>query len=214
MYTQFVDSMSTRYPTLTALADFLKRGSQNPVHASSIRILDIDKNGAANQTRDMTLDELLYHLNNCATSEQVSGVVVLLEDPGPVYMEKLGVALDINPLFFGGHVVTAHEPVEKQTPPPIYAMFPSQIISQDFIHIHYQKVVDLGEERQLRGTPYKLIMPGNIPREVRQVQALSGRQLALVRTCTAVLFKRLSHSTWVCITLSTTYILLEWSGKC
>jgi hypothetical protein len=128
-YKQFVHSMSTRYPTLTALAGFLERDSQNLVHASSIRIVDIDKNGAANQTRDMTLDELLYHIKNHATSEQASGVVILLEDPGPIYMETLGAALDINPLFFGGHVVTAYEDVEKRPPPPIMAMFPSQIVS-------------------------------------------------------------------------------------
>jgi len=204
-YSKFVDSMSARYPTLTALARFLKPGSQNPVHASSIRAIDIDRNGAANQTRDMKLAELLHHIKNHATSQQASGVVVLLEDPGPVDIEKLGVALDINPLFFGGHVATAYEDVEKQPPPPIMTMFPSHGATQDFIHIHCQKVVDLGEERLFRGTPYKLIVPGNIPRQVRLMQALSGRQLGLLRMCTSVLFKRLSHNTWIGMSLSTTY---------
>jgi hypothetical protein len=153
----------------------------------------------------MTLDELLYHIKNHATSQLASGMVVLLEDPGPVEMEKLGVALDINPLFFGGHVATAHEDLEKQPPPPVMTMFPSQVATQDFIHIHYQKVLDLGEERLLHDMPYKLTIPGNIPRQVRRMQALSGRQLGLLRTCTSVFFKRLSHNTWIGMTLSNTY---------
>jgi hypothetical protein len=200
-YAKFVDSLSARYPTLTALAGFLKPGSQNPVHTSSIRVVDLDRNGAADWTRDMTLAELLHHIKNHAISQQASGVVILLEDPGPVDVEKLGASLDINPLFFGGHVATAYEGVEKQ-PPPIMTMFPSQAATQDFIHIHYQKVVDLGKQRLPRDTPYKLIVPGNIPRQVRRMQALSGRQLGLLRTCTSVLLKRFSHGTWICMTLS------------
>ena len=143
-YAKFVDSLSARYPTLTALVGFLKLGSQNPVHTSSIRVIGLDRNGATDWTRDMTLAELLHHVKNHAISQQASGAVILLEDPGPVDMEKLGAALGINPLFFGAHVATAYEDVEKQPPPPIMTIFPSQAATQDFIHIHSQKVVDLG----------------------------------------------------------------------
>ena len=162
-YTEFVDFLSARYPTLTALARFLRTGPQNPAYESLIRVISVDRNGAADGARDVTLAELLYHIKDQATCQQASGTVVLLEDPSPAHVEKLGAALDINPLFFAGHVATGYEDVEKQPPTPIMTMFPSQGAAQDFIHIHYQKVLDLGDERDLQGTPYKLAVPGNIP---------------------------------------------------
>lgn len=196
-YIDFVDSLSARYPTLTALAGFLRSGA-NPAYTSRIRVVHVDNNSIADQTRDLKLAELLSRLNDYITFPQLGGMVVLLEDPGPDEIEKLGSALDIDPIFFCGHVATAYKDVEKEPPPPIMTMFPSQASSQEFVHIHCQKVLDLGVERLLAGTTYTLVLPGNCPRQVRLMQPLSGRQLALLRTCTSVLRKRLGENTWVC----------------
>lgn len=196
-YTEYVTALSDRYPTLTSLARFLREGSQNSVYPSGIQATNIHENGAVDQTRDITLAGLLDHIKYHATQPQTSGVVILLEDPGPVDMAKLGAALDINPLFFSGHVATEYGDVEKRPPPPIMTMFPSQVATENFIHIHFQKVIDLGEILP-RGTPYKLIVPGNIPRHIRRMQTLSGRQLGLLRTCTSVYLKKLNDKTWVC----------------
>lgn len=93
------------------------------------------------------------------TESKDEGLVILLEDPSASFVKTLGSLLDINPLFFDGHIATFYEPIEKRPLPPETTMFPSQVASQNFIHLHSQRVINLGDSAALLSHPSKFIMP-------------------------------------------------------
>ncbi|OTB08926.1 hypothetical protein M426DRAFT_18323 [Hypoxylon sp. CI-4A] len=124
------------------------------------------------------------------------GRVFIVEDPDPLTVELLGATLDIDPVFFADHIVTKYDEIETSPAPPSVALAPSQIISEsERLNIHYQQIVDLGAEETFRGCPWSLGTVANVPRSVRRLQPLSGRQLGLARGCCSVLVK-LVNGVW------------------
>jgi hypothetical protein len=58
-------------------------------------------------------------------------------------------------------------------------------------------VLDLGSADAFQSSPYSLKSESNIPRNVRRLPPLSGRQLALARACCSITVKRFKD-TWIC----------------
>jgi hypothetical protein len=199
-YAAYVRTLVPRYPSLTVLAEYLDNRPRT-TSKTSISTLSILKNGVVDALSSNDVDDVIFHLKSHSLESQKTavGLTILLEDPSAIYMERLGVALDINPLFFAGHIATFYEPIEKRPLPPVRCMHPSQVATQNFMHLHSQRVLDLGDSRQAHGCfAHKLIMPGNIPRNVRQTQSLSGRLIGILRACTSILFKEFHDRKWVC----------------
>jgi len=204
-YADFVDSIIHRHPCLTSLAGFPRLPPSRPVFATRMHCVEFPKNrfepieggGIADVSTyfrriDAFLDPSVQQSSNS------SGLVILVEDPGPCEMGSLGAMLDTNPLFFGGHLASSFERVERGTQSPFTASFLSQLATQEFINIHFKRVLDLRDEESFRGFAARLIMPGNIPRKARLTQALSGRQIGILGACVSVLRNRLSGGRWVC----------------
>ncbi|KAM7182567.1 hypothetical protein V8F33_014213, partial [Rhypophila sp. PSN 637] len=112
----------------------------------------------------------------------------------------LGEILDVDPIFFAGHVTTDFKDIEKAPAPPSLALFPSQIAERGYLHLHYQQVLDLGSADAFKFSSYSLKTESNIPRNVRRLPHLSDRQLALARACCSVLVKKV-NSSWICLVL-------------
>ncbi|KAF2806876.1 uncharacterized protein BDZ99DRAFT_448471 [Mytilinidion resinicola] len=109
----------------------------------------------------------------------------MIEDIQPSHIEYLGERLSIDPVFFAGYLGTDYRAVE-QHPLPLWATsLPSESATQEFCHLHYQRVVKL--ERSLKTPPETtlLVSATNVPRAVKRLTPLSGVDVALARTCTS-----------------------------
>ncbi|KAM7210042.1 hypothetical protein V8F06_014574 [Rhypophila decipiens] len=194
-YRDFIRSRCQTNPCVTGLAEHLGGG---PGTASTIVALDYPQSGnldpSLHTITEANLAELIY-----ATSP-IHGRVLLVENIRPHLISLLGEILDIDPVFFAGHITTDFKDIEKAPLPPSLALFPSQISERGYLHIHYQQVLDLGSADPFRSSSYSLKSDSNIPRNVRRLPHLSGRQLALARACCSILVKKIKGS-WICLIL-------------
>ncbi|RAH47403.1 uncharacterized protein BO95DRAFT_441227 [Aspergillus brunneoviolaceus CBS 621.78] len=192
--------MAARNPSLEALSNFLLRPSPAFFRStvSYIKIIPERVLADAGPFHQITCTELVQKVSEL---EATSGLVAIIENLRPEDVETLGSAWDIDPFFFCGHIASSYQVVEDGPPPPLMALPPSRIASQEYFNLHYQKVLDLGAESILTHLPYKLGLPANIPRIVRRLPGLSGRAIGLVRSCCSVLKKRMPGGIWICLIL-------------
>ncbi|KAK4189474.1 hypothetical protein QBC35DRAFT_430671 [Podospora australis] len=191
-YRDFVQSQCQSNPCVTGLAEYLGCGSGT---ASTIVTLDYPRPAPSPLTiTEANLAKLIY-----ATST-IHGRILLVENIRPHLISLLGEILDIDPVFFAGHITTDFKDIEIAPPPPSLALFPSQIAERGYLHIHYQQVLDLGSADLFRSSSYSLKSDSNVPRNIRRLPHLSGRQLALARACCSILVKKINGS-WICLIL-------------
>lgn len=126
---------------------------------------------------------------------QTFGRILLIENLRPDVISCLGKHLRVDPIFFAEYITTEFQGIEKAPPPPSLAFCPSQIIERGHVNIHYQQVIDLGNTGCCKNPEYDLYAEHNVPRKIRRLPHLSGRQLALSRACCSVLVKRRGE-TW------------------
>ena len=82
--------------------------------------------------------------------ESSFGKIILIEDIQPQLISYLGETLGIDTLFFSGHSLTEFRNIETGPLPPSLASLPSQIAERGYLHIHYRRVMDLGNEEDFR----------------------------------------------------------------
>ncbi|KAJ5170292.1 uncharacterized protein N7500_003075 [Penicillium coprophilum] len=128
------------------------------------------KTDGIGQSQEISTNGLVA-LVNSGLSKNILAVV---ENIHPTDIETLGSYFDIDPFFFCGHIASSYEDIEKTHSPPLLALPPSRLISRAFVNIHYQKVLDLGDESVLGPTSYHLALSANVPRRVRRLPVLSG----------------------------------------
>ncbi|KAK0706120.1 hypothetical protein B0T26DRAFT_655760 [Lasiosphaeria miniovina] len=194
-YRHFIQSRCQTNPCIIGLAEHVGCGSGA---ASTIVTLDYPQSGPPAPSpltiAEANLAELIY-----ATST-IHGRILIVENIRPHLISLLGEILDIDPIFFAGHITTDFKDIEKAPPPPSLALFPSQIAERGYLHLHYQQVLDLGSIDPFRSSSYSLKSDSNIPRNIRRLPHLSERQLALARACCSVLVKKIKGS-WICLIL-------------
>jgi hypothetical protein len=197
-YNSYVEWATRRHPSLTALSDFLNHDHLQKESDTVTLCLQI----SSSQTtcEKITPKDILDKIRTHKTSSHLDspGLVILVENIHRQGVEALGRELDINPFFFGSHVATTYEDVAKTPLPPLAALPPSQIVAQDFVHVHYQRVLDLGDESQFKNAPRKFEIASNVPRSMRRTQALSGREIGIARACTSIYRKKLDNGRWIC----------------
>ncbi|KAK3901711.1 hypothetical protein C8A05DRAFT_44695 [Staphylotrichum tortipilum] len=194
-YRDFVQSRCQTNPCVTGLAEYLRRG---PGAASTIVTLDYPRSGQSAPNPQTVAEADLTKLIDATST--TAGQVLLVENIQPHLISLLGEILDVDPIFFAGHVTTEFQDIEKAPPPPSLALFPSQIAEKAYLHLHYQQVLDLGRADAFKFSSYSLKSDSNVPRNVRRLPRLSGRQLALARACCSILVKKIDCS-WICLVL-------------
>lgn len=192
-YRDFVRSQCPRNPCISGLAQYLDSAPRG--HPSIIYTIDYPKNEPSTPKPRAVPEKDLAQLLHSTSS--IHGRILLVENIGCHLITLLGEMLDVEPLFFAGHVSTDLQDFEKAPPPPSLALFPSQIAERGHLHLHYQQVLDLHSADAFQDAPYNLRTDSNVPRNARRLPALSGRQLALARACCSVLAKKLQGS-WIC----------------
>lgn len=189
----FADSVrrrSLQNPCLGALLQHMKCA---PKVDSTIQLLEYAADGQVPPRLDQFDQRGLPLLFE--SPHQATGRVLLIENLRPDVINYLGEHLDVDPLFFADYVNTDFQGIDKAPPPPSLAFCPSQIVERGHVHIHYQQVIDLGNPGYHTNSEYGLHTEHNVPRNIRQLPPLSGRQLALSRACCSILVKILDD-TW------------------
>lgn len=191
-YADFVRRQSIQNPCLSGLATHMK---QIPKVDSTIRLIEYDFDGTVPSNSAQLDQKELPRLFEDAEQTRAVGRVLLIENLRPDVISCLGEHLDLDPMFFADHITTNFQGIEQAPPPPALAFCPSQIVQRSHVHIHFQQVIDLGYTGYHKNPEYVLHMARNIPRNIRRLPHLSGRQLALSRACCSILVKR-HGGTW------------------
>lgn len=189
LYSDVIRLRSQANPCVSGLVEHMKIA---PRSASTVVLLEYPlSSNLPSSPVGITKTELPRLLH---TTSPATGRVIFIENIGPDLISYLGQSLEVDPLFFAGHVSTDFQDFEKAPLPPSLALLPSQIAERGYLHIHYQQVIDLGSAEQFRDTAYALRTDSNVPRNARRVPHLSGRQLAITRGCCSIFLKKLKDS--------------------
>lgn len=192
-YGDYVSNMAFRNPSLKGLSDFLGRQPRTICNSIVSRI-EVGKTGGVGPPQKISTTELMAQVNSGVTKN----IVAVVENIHAEDIEVLGSCLDIDPFFFCGHITSSYRDIENTPPPPLLALPPSRTTSQAFFNIHYQKVLDLGDESALLHAPYDLVLSSNVTRSVRRLPALSGRSIGFLRACSSVIKQNLPNDLWIC----------------
>lgn len=196
-YKEFIRSRAQANPCINDLANVVNRP---PTSSSTIVLLEYSATHdppSSPAKRDLIEADLSTLLQNSKAPPSVSGRILLVENIDSRTVELLGQYLDVDPIFFASHITTNFQGIDKAPLNPSLAFFPSQIAERGHLHIHYQQVVDLGSRHGFEDTTYLFQTNANVPRNTRRLPPLSGRQLALARSCCSVLLKKIGLI-WYC----------------
>ncbi|KAJ3542248.1 hypothetical protein NM208_g4203 [Fusarium decemcellulare] len=196
-YTDFVRFRVRNNPCIWGLSQHLKKSPQSE---SRIIFMDYPHEGSYQSPPEplpATEDECVKLASHVPLN---TNRLLIVENITPNLIVKIGQALDVDPLFFADYIVTNLEDIEKEPPPPSLAILPSLISTTNRLHLHYQQVLDLGSAEPFADAAYGLKTDSNVPRNVRRLAPLSGRQLALARASCSMLFKTIESSS-ICLIL-------------
>jgi hypothetical protein len=196
-YREFVQAHVYHNPCLSGLASFLKT-PYKPFEDATIRCLDFSEECIRIHGKEPTLEECFEDISSALDqpNEKYLRRIILIENIDPSTVERLGIALDIDPLFFATYISTSFTGIDQGPPPPSIALFPTSSTSNDSLHLHYQRVIRL----PLLGNsfPYEFKSSSNAPRSVRRLAPLSDTQPGLVRSCCSILSRTLNDRSWIC----------------
>lgn len=193
-YSNYVTDSARKNPSLKPLSDFLRHQPRKPCN-SLVTYAEIGTTGDVGIAQETSTTELVDLVNSGINKS----IIVTVENIHPDDVESLGRCLNIDPFFFSGHIASSYADIEKYPLPPLLALPPSRLVSGSFINIHYQKVLDLGDEVDLNHVPYGLTLLANVTRRVRRLPALSGRSIGILRACTSLIKKDLRGGVWICM---------------
>lgn len=192
-YRDFVHFRQQRNPCIGRLCSFLAT-PRLPQDSCTIYVADLNPEPSVDVPTQRLKTVHSGELLSVLTPAPGRPRVIIIEDLHPSVLQMLGSSLDIDPIFFADYVLTDFENLETAPAPPSVALTPSQIRSQGgWLHIHYQQVIDLGPESAAR-FPWVLRTLANVPRSVRRLPLLQGRQLGIARACCSILTKHLNQS--------------------
>lgn len=95
--------------------------------------------------------------------------LVFIKDITSHLISLAGKTLDIDPLFFSNHVNTHWG--ENMLPPSL-AILPSSACTRNYVHLHYDCVVDLGTKDEYAGAAYNPKTDTNVSRNGSSAWAL------------------------------------------
>ncbi|KAI1362825.1 hypothetical protein F5Y08DRAFT_354930 [Xylaria arbuscula] len=197
-YAAFVTHLASNNPSLGNLTAFLSRGYQQPQCQSTIDCVEHPRPSWYKHIAG--LQEALDCIERISSATGTSsGCYIVVEDPSPKDIEALGSRLDVNPLFFAGHVDTVYRSAERDAPPISIALYPSQLASQEFVNIHYQRSLRLPYE--INTGHRKINLTGNVARLLRWTTPFDKYPVGLARGCCSIYRKTLANQRWICLIL-------------
>ncbi|KAF2691303.1 hypothetical protein K458DRAFT_455660 [Lentithecium fluviatile CBS 122367] len=219
-YHQYVERLRNRKPSLSDLCHFL---SYPPSEQQPCRVVSLDffENAQAPKRTQLDYDGLYLTLNggksdrplgreldlesgieakawieSRSLQECFQGRLLIVEDIDKRTMEYLGWRLDIDPLFFAGHLHIPWTGSEAQAPEQ--CILPSQTKRQSFTNIHHHRTVLFDDKAPPPAK--KLLRQANISRKVVISPLPQNQYVGIVQHCTSVLLSR-QKTHWIGIIL-------------
>ena len=201
-YAEYVQYCQQFNPCLRGLLPFLNQSSRRVI-PSPCRVFAVDLALNKNHKGHCTPTPLINSVPQRELPKLLTDLehgqfrVLVIEDLDPSIVETLSDKIDIDPTFFADYISTSLDDIENGPAPPAVALSPSRVLSEkNAFHIHYQEMVDLGEDTSVQQWPWVLKASGNVPRSLRRLPPLRGRQLGILRGCCSILTQRLGQG-WI-----------------
>lgn len=181
-------------PCLSGLERFLRERGTN---RSSCRIASIDFISgyvdAALRCRYYNAHDIISAIS--LDEPDLKGRILLIEDICPEMIDILGSSLNIDPLFFASHLHAPFRDAASQT--PSLATLPSRMRRQNFISIHYHRVLESPKEVASKD---RLIRFTNIDRKVSILPLTHDTCTSIVQhACSVMLVKqKANRKDWLC----------------
>lgn len=119
------------------------------------------------------------------------GRLLIVEDISNDIIEILGSLLEIDPIFFASHIDTFQVDIARTR--PSMAVLPSKIRTQDFLNLHYHRVIELESPDSTQA----LFRDMNVSRKVKVLSGFKGTNIGLVRHCTSILKTKGKNGLWL-----------------
>ena len=190
-YKSSVATRTQRNPELKSLYALLQTDS---VDQRSCRIVCLEFSSASGppNRQSLDLDGLASILGAKATGrDDLCGRLLIVEDLSSDIVETLGCLLNIDPFFFASHIDTFQIDIARRR--PSMATFPSKMRTQNFLNLHYHRVVELKNPE----STHTLLRDMNVPRIVRILPKLKGTNIGLVRHCCSILKAETKDGLWL-----------------
>ncbi|KAF2115679.1 hypothetical protein BDV96DRAFT_599254 [Lophiotrema nucula] len=129
--------------------------------------------------------------------DDIQGRIILVEDIDRHSIAYLGTQYNIPLSFFATYLTTDLSQSEHEPQPPSIVLAPSQMIGDQFMHLHYQRVVELGTMKQRKN----LYLRSNVRRLVKPTPLLNKRCPGLARSCCSLYLCNDDKDKWICIIL-------------
>jgi hypothetical protein len=200
-YGEYISAISQEHRRLSGLCEVLSQ--KQPVAKPKITLLDY-----YNTDRRTPIQSEPDGYQNITTLPQYCyGRIILAEDIHGPMIENLGTKLDIDPLFFACHISTRLEGQLDQLYTSPREHLPSQSMRKGYLHLHYQRVLDLGPCSGLENDESYQIYLETVTNTARKGRILpcpyAKRQLAILRGCCSMILTARSADSWICkLTLS------------
>ncbi|KAH7178288.1 hypothetical protein DER46DRAFT_696032 [Fusarium sp. MPI-SDFR-AT-0072] len=196
-YIDYVVTQAQSNPRMKSLERYVRRKA---THSSKIVIIDYAQNGALGSNNKPAV------LKNCDIDDIIKQPaantmrLLLIEDISPQIMIALGEAFDINPVFFAEYVNPNITDVDKDALSQSLATLPSFKPGEGYLHLPYQKILDLSSAKLSYDVKNALHTASNVPRDVEHLAFLSDQQLVIAHaTCSVIIKKFKTYS--ICLIL-------------
>ena len=190
-YKSFVAARTQWNPCLKKLSEFLHNDTAGQ-YACHITSLEFSSASDSPNRRSLDPDSLASEL--CKTtkeSDDLCGRLLIVEDLSNHVLEILGSLLEIDPLFFASHVDTLK--IDIETTRASTVTLPSTIQSQNFLNLHYHRVVEFDNLKSMQ----MLHRDMNVPRKVKILPRSKGGNIGLVRHCCSILKTKGRDGLWL-----------------
>ena len=180
-YKSFVAARTHWNPCLKNLSEFLHNDAAGQ-HTCRITSLEFSSASDSPYRRSLDPNSLASDLFKTAKEkDNLCGRLLIVEDLSNHVLELLGSLLEVDPLFFASHIDTFQ--IDIATTRPSTVTLPSTMQSQNFLNLHYHRVVEFEnlESKQV------LHRDMNVPRKVKILPRPKGSNIGLVRHCCSIL---------------------------
>ena len=141
--------------------------------------------------KGLTLNELTFLLQHEGQENpDLRGRILIVEDLTRDVIELLGSSLNIDPFFFASHIDVFLP--EVATPRPYMAALPSVTSTQNFVNLHYHRVLTV--DSTLKRT---LNQNSNVPRKVKILPPFEDTHIGLARHCCSILKTTAKDGLWL-----------------
>lgn len=204
-YSKYVEKLRKRKPSLSYLSQFLtgSTSAQGPCRIASLEFIEGRKAPVKSELSFDDLCSTFIRERTCEKGEidfdlesgvedgtlhdhgRLQGRLLFIEDINKKTMDLLGSHLDIDPIFFAGHLHLPWNDIDAQVPDQ--CVLPSQARRQPFTNISHHRTVLFDE---VDPPARKLLRRTNIDRKVISLPLAASQRVGMIQHCISILLSK------------------------